>query len=142
MTLEEFRTLAETWGGDVERWPEARRTAGRVLAARPEAAAILAEARRLDERLARRPDVSPERAQRAAHAVALKLAAQSAETKGVWSLLFPRQWLMPAASLACSVIIGVSLGVALPYPRAERDQGMVLGVILDSTSIAGGLEVR
>ena len=40
MKLDEFCTLAETFGGDVERWPEARRRAARELAHSPEAAAM------------------------------------------------------------------------------------------------------
>ena len=45
MSIGRFRNLAEIWGGDIARWPEAERAAAAQLAARaPEAAAALAEA--------------------------------------------------------------------------------------------------
>lgn len=33
MTLDQFRQLADTWGGDIERWPAAARGAARLVAA-------------------------------------------------------------------------------------------------------------
>ena len=43
MTYERFETLADAYGGDLRRWPEAEREAGRALLnADPRAAAVLA----------------------------------------------------------------------------------------------------
>jgi hypothetical protein len=142
MKLDEFGALAETFGGDVERWPEARRSAARDLARSPEAAAILANARRLDTFLAHRPTVSQQRARGAANAVLMKMAASSARRDRAWWNILPDHWLLPAASLACSAIAGLALAVSLPYPMRDRDQTIVLGAIFDSTSLVGGLEVR
>lgn len=53
MTLERFDALAQAWGGDIARWPEAERAAAAMLAARaPQAAAALAQAAALDAALA------------------------------------------------------------------------------------------
>jgi anti-sigma factor RsiW len=54
MTPDRFRAFAEAYGGDLGRWPQAERgEAERLLATSPEAVAILADARGLDETLAR-----------------------------------------------------------------------------------------
>lgn len=53
MTLEEFVTLAEAWGGEIARWPAERRVAARrLLLVSPEARRALAEAAALDRLLA------------------------------------------------------------------------------------------
>ncbi|MBV1693964.1 MAG: hypothetical protein KGP27_05835 [Hyphomicrobiales bacterium] len=53
MTLEEFASLAEAWGGDIARWPgNTRIAARRLLVASPEARRALAEAAALDRLLA------------------------------------------------------------------------------------------
>src|SRR5690606_1457714 len=49
MTRERFENLADAYGGDLRRWPEAEREAGRALAAAdPRAAALLLEADAVD----------------------------------------------------------------------------------------------
>ena len=54
MTQERFEALAEAYGGDIGRWPQAERGEATAFArAQPQAAGpVLAVARRLDERLA------------------------------------------------------------------------------------------
>lgn len=141
MTLEEFRDLAETWGGDIERWPEERRAAAQDLAETAEASLILARARELDVILARRPAVSSDRAHRAAQAVTRRLAEVSVRQRPSWWDFGSARWLAPAAGLACSVLLGVSLALALPYDE-PADQGMVLGMIMDATSLFSGLEIQ
>jgi hypothetical protein len=136
MTLDELRALADTWGGDVERWPEAHRAAARDLAATPAGAAILQAAGQLDRLLAARPEVSGERARDAAHQVVFRIAREAqtgVARRRRWDF---SDWLVPAASLACSALVGVSLAMAL---QMESDaEPIVLGMILDSGSMAAG----
>ena len=51
MTPDRFRSLADAYGGDLRRWPEADRTAAHALLAQgqPELHRLLAEARLLDD---------------------------------------------------------------------------------------------
>jgi hypothetical protein len=134
MTLEDFRRLAETWGGDLGRWPAAERDAARALAATPQGRAILERARQLDALMAAPPDVPPERVRGAVHAVVLQVAADAERTsRSRWSWDLPG-WFVPAMSVACSALIGISLGMALP--SGDAPEPMVLGMILDSGSIA------
>jgi hypothetical protein len=134
MTLEQFRKLAGTWGGDLGRWPPAEQDAARALAATQQGMAILKDARRLDTLMSAPPDVSLERARRAVHAVALQVAAEAERTsRARWRWDFPG-WFVPAMSVACSALIGISLAMALPFGEAQEP--MVLGMILDSGSMA------
>ena len=55
MTLEEFRRFADTWGGDIERWPHSCRNEAKQCAATEDGGAILHDARRLDALLATAP---------------------------------------------------------------------------------------
>jgi anti-sigma-K factor RskA len=140
MTLEEFRQLGDTWGGDTERWPEASRAEARRLAVTVEASEILRRASRLDAVMSARPAVSPERARRASHAVLMRLAAgarRSEERPQRWSLPY---WFIPAASVACSALIGISLAVSLP--GAGDPEPIVLGMIIDSGSMTAGWTLR
>src|SRR5262249_16074451 len=138
MTLEEFRALAETWGGDVARWPAASLDSARHIALTPQGAEILAETGTLDALFGVRPDVSGERAQRAAGAVSVAIAAQSGSGRqGGWlSGLDPGSWFVPVASLACSALVGVSLAMLLP--AAPDQEPVVLSMIIDSGSMAAG----
>lgn len=130
MTLDEFKRLAETWGGDIARWPADRRAAAAALAERPAAAALLAEATHMDGLLSRTaPQVADDRAGRASYAVIARLAAQTAP-RPAWT--WPR-WLMPVA-LACAALIGLYLGLAYPIadPNAPQDGRALLTMIFDS----------
>ena len=137
MTREEFRRLADAWGGDVERWPEHVRVAARQLAASADGLDILNEARRLDRVLAIAPPVSADRAALASFAVLQRLAAPG-DREPWYRSLWSSRWLVPAASLACSALVGASLAAALPYERSrdQQDGALVLGMILDSGSMA------
>jgi hypothetical protein len=134
MTLDEFRRLAETWGGDIGRWPEARKVEAVPWVLTEEGEAILQHARRLDALLAAAPLVTPERASRAALAVVQKIVAEGigGSRPSPWT---PRDWLMPAASLVCSAAIGVFLAMVAPY-GASDGQTMILSAILDTGSMA------
>ena len=137
MTLEEFRRLADTWGGNIERWPASRQVEARRQAATGEGASILADAQRLDALLATAPDVSSERAARAAFAVVQQIAAAGQGRRGAWSLAKwrLRDLLIPAASLACSALVGISLATRVPF-RQSDEPASVLSAILDSGSMA------
>ena len=145
MTLEEFRRLADTWGGDIERWPVPRRVEARQCAATEEGASIVAGAQRLDAMLATAPDVAPERAARAAFAVVQRIAAegvggsrQGPSRQGSWVL---SNWWMPAASVAGSALIGISLATMMPYGGSDEPT-IVLSAILDSGSMTAGWVTR
>lgn len=144
MTIEELRALASRWGGNIERWPAEVREAAHALARTPEGRDVLAQERNLDALLARRPDVSAVRSQRATLAVLHRLADQ--EAKPTWraslaSLL--RDWLFPTASLACSTALGVALALGWGPPvRPAAPEVAAISLILDSTSMLGGIETR
>lgn len=139
MNLAEFRELIDTWGGDTERWPSQARQKAQPLASSSQGAAMLAEAQRLDAVLAQRPHVAKQRAQRAAHAVTLRIAAQPPSRPKWWQVALSRDWMLPATGLACSAVLGISMALSFPY---STDQPVVLSMILDSASLFGGLEVR
>jgi hypothetical protein len=53
LTLRKFRALAESYGSELQRWPEDTRGAARaLLEASPQARAVIREARALDEAIA------------------------------------------------------------------------------------------
>lgn len=137
MTHEEFHRLAETWGGDIDRWPPGSHDAARRMAETREGSAIIANARALDALLAVRPKVAPERAAGVAFAVVQRIAGSDQATSGMrrWGFDVPN-WLLPAASMACSVLIGISMAMLLS-PGSEPDT-IILSMILDSGSMAAG----
>ncbi len=132
MTHEEFRRLADTWGGDIERWPAPRQVEARQHAATEEGAAVLANGRRLDVLLKKGPEVTPERAGRVALAVIQRIAAEDEGSlrRGAW--LLPN-WLIPACR--CGLLdadrhLARNDGALSPIGRAdgraERDPGYQL----------------
>jgi hypothetical protein len=145
MTIDEFRQLAQTWGGDIARWPPPRRTEAEAIARMPAEAAILEEARRLDRLIAASaPEIATDRIDRAVFGVALAIAADGARPPAprlarsrLARSRLARWWLAPAAGMACAAVVGVSLGVTYPLsslrPAAEATN--VLSVILDGDSL-------
>jgi hypothetical protein len=135
MTLDEFKMLAEAWGSDVERWPEHLRTPALTIARTPEAATILAEAEQIDRLIvAGRPQISADRIGRAAKAVVTSIA-RSGRPTGVYGLFAVPRWWLPAASLACAAILGISLGVLKPLnPSRDSIRSSVLTMILGEGS--------
>jgi hypothetical protein len=133
MTLEEFRRLADTWGGDIERWPARWRAEARQCAATEEGASILSQARQLDALLATPPVVTIERVSRAAIAVVQRIAAAASGPSRPVAWWRPT-WLMPVAGLALSALIGASLATLVPYGGANGPTS-VLGAILDTGSL-------
>jgi len=134
MTLDEFRRLAETWGGDIARWPEPERREAEALARDPAAAAILAEASRLD-RLATRaaPEVSERRAGDAMAAVTMRLAAERQATATPQRLFALPRWLAPATALACAAVLGVFIGLVYPAISPNVAEGLMFGALLDDS---------
>jgi hypothetical protein len=135
MTLDEFTMLAEAWGADIGRWPEHLRAAAADLAGRPEAAAVLAEADRVDRLIiAGKPDVSSDRIDRAIFGVVGTIAGKPHRT-GSQAMRSLRRWLIPAASFATAAVLGVSLGLVRPLnmPRSAGE-APALTMILDTGS--------
>jgi hypothetical protein len=137
MTPQHFRQLAETWGGDPERWPAATRPAARAFAETAEGREILAGAQRLDGLLAAAPEVDAARAGRVGLSVLQQIAA--ADRARPWYRAW--QWrpttLAPAAGLACSALVGLWLAGALPY-AGDSEGLMVVSMVLDSTALSFG----
>ncbi|MDA9545999.1 hypothetical protein ACM43_16540 [Bradyrhizobium sp. CCBAU 45321] len=139
MTPEQFRQLAETWGGDVERWPAPTREAARRIAATAEGAAVLDQQSRLDRLLAVAPEIETARVDRSSFLVLQRLAAIPQQHRPAWHQRLLR-WpaLVPAASVACSVMVGVWLAGALPYAHAPSDPLSVMSGVFDIYAIGYG----
>ena len=135
MTLEEFRKLADTWGGNIERWPDATKSAAQRLGTTPEGAEVLKQAGRLDAFLASRPIIRKERAQRAAYAVTLQIATDSERQRQAGARRQWHSWFVPAASLACSALVGILLAMLTPESNQEV---LILSLLLDTGSISQG----
>lgn len=133
MTATRFNDLAEAWGGDLRRWPEAERSAARAFAevAPLEAGRMLAEADALDAMLeaSPRPGVSA--------ALRDRVVAAGPRGRGAagvsWPSLRKLMWLGGAgwAAAACAgVVFGTNLGGHLAdQQRADAivDQAMLGG---------------
>ena len=133
MTLDQFRQLAEIWGGDVDRWPAVTRDAARDIGATIEGLTILDEQRRLDRLLASAPEVSDARAGQAGFAVLQRIARSS--NRQSWYRRLPQPTsLFPAASLACSVLVGVWLAGSHPYQHQEEGIAVV-SMVFDSSAL-------
>jgi hypothetical protein len=137
MNRDHFRQLAESWGGDIGRWPPDIRDAARRLADRDgEAAAILREQSAFDRMLAIAPEVDAGRAGRAGLSVLQRIAAaETGELREPWY----RRWLrsdslLPAGSLACSALLGIWMAGALPYhPDAQAIEAV--SAVFDASAL-------
>jgi hypothetical protein len=134
MTLDQFRKLAEIWGGDIDRWPAAMQAAARDMAVGDEAGRILAEQLRLDRLFSVAPDVSDERAGRIGFAVLQRLAMADRDPPWFRRLLRPASF-VPAASLACSAMVGLWLAGELPYLQ-QQEALSVVSMVFDSSAVA------
>jgi hypothetical protein len=135
MTIDEFKTLAEAWGGDIARWPPHLRAAAQALAQTPIGMSALDEAQRLDRLIATAtPEIDAERINRALFNVATAIAA--ADRPPPRSRV-ARWWLVPAASFAGAAVVGISLGIMHPLSslRHSADATSVLSIILGDDSI-------
>jgi len=132
MTLDQFRQLAEAWGGDIDRWPQARQGAARKLATSDEGGRILEQQLRLDRLFSIVPEVSEQRAGRIGFAVLQRIAKADRDPPWFRRLLRPAS-LFPAASLACSAMVGLWLAGALPYQQQEALS--VVSMVFDSSTV-------
>ena len=136
MTPDEFSRLADTWGGDIARWPERFRDAAEhFLRTRPDAASVLDRADEFDRLLAgSAPAVSEDRAAAATHAVVSRLAAGSPRpiSRSILS-----RWLAPAMSFASAAALGIYLGFAYPVLAGPDDSiaGRALVMILEQDTV-------
>lgn len=109
MTYERFETLADAYGGDLRRWPEAEREAGRALLdSDPRAAVLLRDADGLDALLDAAPRPAPSHALREAVIASAAGAGLKARRRGPG----PLAWLSGAgwAAAACAgVVFGITL---------------------------------
>lgn len=144
MTIEELREMASRWGGDIARWPAEVQESARAMERTPEGRRVLEQERTLDAVLARRPQVTAERAQRASLGVLHRLAQMEEAQSQRFSLAqLLRDWLLPTASLACSTALGVALALGGPqFAPSAPPEVTAITLILDSTSMLGGLEAR
>jgi len=131
MTYERFETLADAYGGDLRRWPEAEREAARLLKETdPRAAALLADADRLDALLDAAPRAVASHALREQVLASAAGAGLRARRRGG---LGPLAWLSGAgwAAAACA---GVVFGVALTSHMTANVQA---DAVLYQASLAG-----
>lgn len=131
MTYERFETLADAYGGDLRRWPEAEREAARLLKETdPRAAALLADADGLDALLDAAPRAVASHALREQVLASAAGAGLRARRRGG---LGPLAWLSGAgwAAAACA---GVVFGVALTSHMTANVQA---DAVLYQASLAG-----
>jgi hypothetical protein len=113
MSFGRFEDLAETYGGDIARWPEGEREAARALLARDAArlSPVLAAASQLDRLL----DLAPAQSPNAALLGRLITAAPQAPNAA-------RRWIAglgAALGLSAAAFAGIAVGVAVGRPPAE-----------------------
>lgn len=140
MTIRNFRTLADSYGGDISRWPERARLQARALCDSSAAAQeIIAKARDLDAAIAaaaaaRRESVwagdRPEAALvRLRNGVAARISAAPARAAGGAPIPTvprgPRRlgWLGLATAASVAILAGVVLGVL--YSQGASNQELL-----------------
>ncbi len=143
MRIKRFRALADSYGADLQRWPEqVRREARALLDSSAEAQEIVAEARRLDEAMAAASAARTERLWSADHPEAAlvrlrntvaaridpaRAAAAQTETHVDNLRRTPRRagWFGLATAATIAVVAGMALGV-LYSPTASQQDLLVL----------------
>ena len=143
MTLDEFRALADAWGGDLDRWPDRLRAAAATLAKTNEAQEILAEAQRIDALImTAQPRSSEQRAAAAMFAVAAKIDAQRSDASRAadrGSAFGLPWWAAAAASIAVGAMVGGWLGFEKPlHTWRGREHQTVLTMILNEEPVDPG----
>lgn len=109
MDLERFEHLADAYGADLRRWPEAEREAARVLmAADPRAGLVLGEADVLDALLDAAPRPTPSHVLRE-RVIADAAGAHLGRRRSPWG---PFAW-MSGAGWAAAACAGVAFGMVL-----------------------------
>lgn len=147
MTLRRFRTLAESYGADLQRWPQRLRGQARaMLDGSAEARAIISRARELDDLIAAAGTARLERlwgdesADAALHRLQKNVSGRirrppsaGVTPLGGWrssaaSRYRPRpvQWLSLATAASLAVIAGLSLGILYAPSAAQEDLTVLL----------------
>jgi hypothetical protein len=133
MNADRMRDLAEAWGSDLRRWPDAEReAAGWFAGTRPdEAERALFAARQLDAALdaAPRPVVSAALRDR----VIASAAAAGLGARAVWPGLKRLLW-VGAAGWAAAACAGIAFGMSL---TSDFERQVQLDVVLDQASVGG-----
>lgn len=126
MTLDTFIEHLDRYGPDLDRWPVAVRPSGRAFeASSKQAAAAVAEARRLAEILAGLPDRPAP-----AH-LAARIAARAVPGEDLWTRLdawFRRALWRPALAASVPLALGFVLGLSDPQ-GADTDDAYLLETI-------------
>ena len=140
MTYERFEHLADAYGGDLRRWPEAEREAARdLMAADPRAAVLLREADGLDALLDAAPRVAASHALRErviAAAVGAGLGRRRRAGIGVMAWLSGAGW---AAAACTGAVFGVVLtGQMTADIRADTVLYQASLSSADDTEVLGG----
>jgi hypothetical protein len=151
MTLNRFRTLADSYGGDLRRWPERMRPQARALLdTSPEARQIIARARNLDELVAAaeaahsehlwsgdRADAPLERLRnRVATRIAPTIPATAIRAASLLRtpLGAPRRvrWISLATAASVAILAGFVLGIRYSPAAPKRDD---LSTLLQASPI-------
>lgn len=135
MTLERFRTLADSYGADLQRWPEPLRLQARaLLESSTQAREIIALAAELDEAItvagrAHRESLwsgdRPEAALvRLRNGVAARIgvkAAAGTTTRAAHHGPRRMRWLSLATAASVAIVAGVLLGIRYPPMASQQD---------------------
>lgn len=142
MTLKRFRTLADSYGGDLQRWPERVRPQARALLdTAAEARQIIVRTRELDEAIAAAEAARSERVWsgdranaalvRLRNSVATRIAptipATAATTRAVPLLRTPFgaprrvRWISLATAASIAILAGLVLGIRYSPTAPEQD---------------------
>lgn len=143
MTYERFETLADAYGGDLRRWPEAEREAARALRdADPRAAVLLAEADGLDALLDAAPRPVASHVLREAVIASAAGAGLGAGLRSRRRGPGPLAWLSGAgwAAAACAgVVFGINLTSHLTADvQADAVLYQASLISADDTEVLGG----
>jgi hypothetical protein len=117
MTLSEFQRLLNTWGSDLQRWPEGERERAAALL-RDSAAAreLRAEEQQLDRALDAQPlPIGPEPSARALRRLLRSQLDRLPEQVGFWGANFSFGWVR-AGAFAVVAMLAIALGWAISEP--------------------------
>jgi hypothetical protein len=118
MKIERFQHLAEAFGGDLSRWPQAEQSAaGALLRTDPAAQRIVADAQALDALLARAAlPVDDPCVERTAAAIFARLDAAPPQKRAAALAQLSLRW--SAGFIAAMALVGVVSGAAAPPLRS------------------------
>lgn len=134
MTNEEFRECLDRYGANLERWPAARREAGRAFADTSEGRRLLEAARTFDALLAETLEVSEPLGLKARIVAHVNAEGRSAD---MLSWLFAPWW-RPIALAAAPLAVGFTLGFT--YPETESLEEAVAIIAFSEIEEANGAD--